>query len=160
MQDPELAKQLADSVAQKLAPFLVAFQMQRVQKNLKYLESRYRDSESAYLASLKALADFYDQHAANIRTIDTIVVKRLRAESDLKFDVYSELAKELEKARIKEQDALPVYNILEPATFASQNNAPKTGKIMVIMLFLGFVAGVGLLFGKRFVSNFTPNAER
>ena len=160
LQDPAQAKQLADSVAQKLSPFLIAFQMQRVQKNLEYLEARYLDSESAYQASLKALSDFYDQHAANVRTMDTIAVKRLRAESDLKFDVYSELAKELEKARIKEQEALPVYNILEPASVASQNNAPKTGKIMVIMLFLGFIAGIGLLFGKKFVTNFTQTIPK
>jgi len=154
MQDPFVAKQLADSISQKISAFLINFQMQRVQKNIQYLAVQYRDAETNYLVSLKKLSDFYDQHTAKIRSMDTIMLKRLRAESDLKFNVLNELAVQLEKTRIKEEERLAVCSILEPASVANQCNATKTGKIVLLMFFLGVFAGVGLIFVKGFINKF------
>jgi uncharacterized protein involved in exopolysaccharide biosynthesis len=157
MQDPTLAQQLADSITQHLAPFLVTFQMQRTQNNLLFLNSRYRDAEAAYLTSLKTLSDFYSQNAQNLRAMDTIMVKRLRAESDVKLIVYGEVAKQIEEVKIKEMEQTPLYSVLEAATIASQTNSPKTVTVMLVMLFLGLIAGVGAVFGLRIFGNSKMN---
>lgn len=158
MQDPGFAMQLADSVANKVTPFLSNFKTKRIQKNQEYITGRLIEADSAYLQSLNVLSDFYERNARNIRQMDTIVLKRLRAESELRFNVYSELAQEIEKMKIKEYELIPIINILGPATGASQSNVIKIGKPMIIMLLLGLLAGVGFIFGKRFLNNFT-NSE-
>jgi uncharacterized protein involved in exopolysaccharide biosynthesis len=154
MQNSLQATQLADSIGQKLAPFLLAYQIQWTQKNLQYLAGQYREAEAAYRQSLQDLSNFYDQNARNLHARDTITIKRLQADKDIKYDIYSELALQLERVRIKEQEQIPIYNILEPATVAKQNNAQKTIKTLFIMLFLGLFAGVGLLYVKSIFHNF------
>ena len=158
MQDPLIAMQMVDSVIQKLVPFMETYQSPRMKNNLQYLESRCRYAESDYLKSLKILSDFYDQHARNNQTLDTITVKRLKAESELKFDIYSGLVKQLETSRLKEHDQIPICNILEPATIANQNNEPKIAKPLLLMMFLGLIAGVVLLFGKSFYNKIKMNS--
>ena len=150
MQDSQIATQLADSIASKLSPFLINFHLLRSQKNLQYLAGRYRDAENAYLQSLKELSAFYDKNAGNLHGMDTITVKRLRAESDLKFDVYSELAQEIEKARIKEQEQAPIFNLLQPGTPARRANESDTKKTVMIMLFLGLICGGTFVLVKQY----------
>lgn len=159
MQDPNLSKQLADSIAQTVGPFLETNRIPRMLKNKNYVTSRYFEAEIAYTQSIKALSDFYHQNAGNLHPIDTITVKRLRAESDLKYEVYCMLAQQLEISKIKEQEQIPICTAIKPATLPFQNNAPRAGKIIFIAILMGIVTGVSWIFGKKFIHKITKIQE-
>jgi len=160
MQEPILARQLADSIGQRLGQYLLTFRTQRTQKKLAFLIKRYNETEEAYLQSLKTLSDFHTQRNHNSKLTDTLTLLRLKSEIDLRFEVCCELAKKLENAKITEQDQIPVINILEPASPASQNNAPKTRQTMFLMLILGLLGGLGIVFGKQIYHIFMNAARR
>jgi len=151
MQHPALAQQLADSVASRFSGFLTAFTLQRKSQGLQYLENRYRDADAAYRQSLADLSGFYHLNPGNAAKRDTIAEKRLRAESDLKYDVLSELAIQLEKERIREQADMPVIRIIDPASVAAWSNQAGMTKVLAIMFFLGITVGVAWVLGKEYV---------
>ena len=70
-------------------------------------------------------------------------------------------AKQIEKIKLNAGKQQPVITVLEPATGATQVNVPKPIKIPLIMLFLGLIAGTGIVFGKKFyIKNFSESPGR
>lgn len=141
MQHPALAQQLADSVASRFSGFLVDFALQRRSQALKSLENRYREADAAYRQSLAALSGFYRINQRSAAKRDTIAEKQMRAESDIRYDVLSELAIQLEKQRIREQDDIPVVRIIDPASAAGRSNQTDVAKPLTILFFLGAIIG-------------------
>jgi len=160
MQDPLLAPQLADSVAQTVVIFLVEFKTQRAQMNLQYLASRCREAEASYEQSIKALTGFYDHHAKKISGNDTIALKLLQDEKKLRYNVYTELALQFEKDAETAQKEIPIIKVIDHATVAFQNNKQETGKISMIMLFLGFTAGMWIVLGRNSFARYRKTANR
>ncbi len=141
LQQPAMAQQLADSIAERFSGFLVGFALQRNSHCMNSLENRYREADAAYRQSLMALSDFYRLNSGSAAKRDTIVEKRMRAESDIRYDVLSELAIQLEKQRIKEQDDIPMIRIIDPASAAGRSNPVKAVKLLTIMFLLGSIVG-------------------
>jgi len=43
-----------------------------------------------------------------------------------------------------------VINVLEPATVAVPINVIRVQRVVLLMVFFGLIAGIGIVFGKRF----------
>ena len=80
---------------------IIQFQKEGSSKSIQFLTDGYLKSESTYQQSQQALADFYKKNSMNPQLIDSIEVKRLNADIKLKYNVYSELYRQLEQAKIE-----------------------------------------------------------
>jgi len=67
------------------------------------------------------------------------------------YSVYSELAKQLEQAKIQVKQDTPVFTIIEPISVPIKKSKPNRPMILLIWLFLGGVLGTGVVFGKEFI---------
>lgn len=141
LQQPAMAQQLADSIAERFSGFLVGFALQWNSQSMNSLENRYREADAAYRQSLTALSDFYRLNSGSAAQRDTIAEKRMRAESDIRYDVLSELAIQIEKQRIKGQEDIPVIRIIDPASAAGRSNSVGAAKLLTVMLILGAIIG-------------------
>jgi uncharacterized protein involved in exopolysaccharide biosynthesis len=74
--------------------------------------------------------------------------ERLQQEMNLAYQVYSQVASQLEAARIKEQEAKPVFVVLEPAVIPNLKAGPSKAKMLVVFTFLAACgAAAWVLFG-------------
>lgn len=160
LQQPAMAQQLADSIAERFSGFLVGFALQRNSQSMNSLENRYREADAAYRQSLTALSDFYRLNSGSAAQRDTIAEKRMRAESDIRYDVLSELAIQIEKEQIKKQTEMPVINIIEQASVATQSNRPNAVKTLTFMLLLGMTVGVFWILGKDYIQKLRSAGDR
>jgi uncharacterized protein involved in exopolysaccharide biosynthesis len=78
-------------------------------------------------------------------------VERLQGEYSIALNVYNELAKQLEQAKIQVKEETPVFSVLEPAMIPREKSKPKKPMIVAIWLFLGGILGVGIVFGKGYL---------
>lgn len=78
---------------------------------------------------------------------------RLQNEYKLAFEVYSQLAQQLEQAQITVKEDTPVFSIVKPVTVPLEKSKPNRPMILVIWTFLGGVLGIGWIFGKHFLSD-------
>ena len=80
--------------------------------------------------------------------------ERLQNEMNLAFQVYTQVAQQLQMAKAKVQEITPVYTVVQPATVPL--NAAKPSKMLILVAFV-FLAGVGsvgwILFVKDFIKN-------
>ena len=118
MQDQLIAKQMTDSVVQKLIQFVKGVcvkkandQAEHVLKNLQFLTEGFQSVESKYFQAQKALSDFYHHNSKNLESIDSIEVKRLNADIKMKYNFYSILYQQLEQAKIDARKQLDEVRI-------------------------------------------------
>ncbi|MDE7069273.1 MAG: chain-length determining protein [Alistipes sp.] len=146
-------------------PLVVATVMNAVLDHLKAYMSDYRtsksrqDAENLSVICEERKADYYrtqQQYAAYADANKSVVLQsvqaereRLQQEMQLAYQVYSQVATQLEAARIKEQQAKPVFAIIDPVTVPLRKSAPSKAKLLVGFVFLFGCAGVAWeLFGR------------
>jgi len=67
------------------------------------------------------------------------------------YGIYSELAKQLEQAKIQVKQDTPVFTIIEPISVPTKKSKPNRPMILFIWLFLGGILGTGIVFGKGYL---------
>ena len=66
--------------------------------------------------------------------------------------MYSELAKQLEQARIKVKEDTPVFSIVEEVTVPVERSKPHRSLILILWTLLGGILGVALVIAKYSIS--------
>ena len=99
------------------------------------------------------LASFQDSNRGLISSLPQTRLSQLQTDFNLAFNIYSELAKQLESQKIKVKEDTPVFTVIEPVSVPLDRSKPKRGIIIAVWSFLGIVIGVGLIFVKDFISN-------
>ncbi len=155
MPTAELAAQVASHAAKLLSDYAIGYKTEKVKEDLVFIEERYKEAEQRFGQSQRALARFRDSNHGNLTALARTEEQRLQSNYDLAFSLYNSLASQYEQARIKLQEETPVVKIIEPAVVPDEKSAPKRKMIIVVSIFLGCFAGIGLLFGKMVWGNFT-----
>ena len=84
--------------------------------------------------------------------------ERLQQEMNLAYQVYSQVATQLEGARIQAEQAKPVFVILEDVKVPLQRSAPSKAKLLVIFTFLaGCISAAWVLFGEEYWKKLKEN---
>ena len=80
--------------------------------------------------------------------------ERLQNEQSLAFQVFSQVATQLQMARAKLQEEKPAFTVLEPASVPVYPSGTSRKMILIVVVFMG-VAGASawILFGKDLWAN-------
>jgi hypothetical protein len=103
----------------------------------------YKKVEQAKISSAKQLEQ------ANLDAAKQIELTKLDGEKQLeqaKFDA----EKQLEQIKLDAVKKMTSFNVVEPATTAKQVSVSGKQKVIWLMVFIGFVVGIGIIFGKKF----------
>ena len=104
-----------------------------------------------YYAAQQAYAKYTDANKNVILQSAQAERDRLQQEMNLAFQVYSQVATQLEAARIKEQEAKPVFAVVQPPLVPLEKAAPSKVKYLVVFTFLaGCCAAAWVLFGQEY----------
>jgi len=156
LQDPVVAAQLADSVMKSLTRYIIDYRTQKAKVDLGFVEERQSESKERFSQAQMALAVFRDQNKNVILSSAQTIEQNLQAEYNLSFNLYNALCQQLEQAKIKVQEKTPVFKVIDPAKVSLQKSKPRRSMIFVAMVFLGGFVGLGIIFGKLVLKNFTP----
>jgi uncharacterized protein involved in exopolysaccharide biosynthesis len=146
MPEALMSAQVAARMQELLQEYVTRFKVQKVQANLDFVEARYEEVKADFEAKERALAKFQDANRDISSAVARTRESRLSNESDLAFAIYSEMARQREQASIKVKEDTPTFTVVEPVTVPITKSAPMRLVIMVLSLFLGALAGVGLVF--------------
>ena len=98
-----------------------------------------------------ALSEYRDKNRyLNLNTAK-IEEQRIQADFLLTQNLFNELSKQLEQAKIKVAEESPVFKTLEPARVPLQKSGPKRTAIMAGFLVLGVIIGLVVFFIRKFV---------
>ena len=113
LQNPKVAAVVADSVVGKLQEYIINYRTSKAKEDCIYLERLFKERQQEYYVAQKRYADYMDSH-------DNIILQSVRAEQErlqndmsLAYQVYSQVASQLQVARAKVQEEKPVFAVVE-----------------------------------------------
>ena len=113
---------------------ITGYRTSKAKEDCVYLEKLFRERQEEYYIAQKKYATYVDTH-------DNLILQSVRAEQErlqndmsLAYQVYSQVANQLQVSRAKVQEEKPVFAIVEPAVIPQQPSG--TGKKMYVILFV------------------------
>lgn len=153
MDEPLAAAQMLKNAENYLQNAVTEFKIQKAKQQLDFIQKRYNEAEKDFKEKQIRLASFQDSNRGLISSLPQTRLSQLQTDFNLAFNIYSELAKQLESQKIKVKEDTPVFTVIEPVSVPLDRTKPKRGIIIAVWSFLGIVIGVGLIFVKDFISN-------
>lgn len=148
MQDPLVAAIITDTVVVKLKEHITKYRVSKAEDDCKYWEQLNEQRKNEYYAKQKVYAEYVDANQNVILQSVRIEQERLQNDMNLAYQVYSNVATQLQMAKAKVQEAKPVFAVVEPASVPLQPTGTSRKMILVGTVFL-FVAAAAawVLFG-------------
>jgi len=142
--DPLLAAQSANSLVEQLIAFNKEFRGSTAMENRTFVEGRLADAGKLLRQAEESLAEF-NRLNRKIATpdIQAELERRTRAVK-VQEEVFIELSRQVELARIQAQENRVSIEILEPAIAPTVRSAPRRTQTVLIAVFIGLIGGCGL----------------
>ena len=154
MQDPLISASLTDTIMHSLQNYITDYRTNKARHDLAYMEKLYKEARQEYMEAQEKYARFADTNLDLNRLIYRAEQERLQNEMNLAFQVYTQVAQQLQMAKAKVQEITPVYTVVQPATVPLSAAKPSKMLILVAFVFLAGVISVGwILFVKDFIKN-------
>ena len=157
MPEAVASAQLAQATVVLLQKYITEFKIAKVQSNLDFIQSRYNEAKKNFEDIQVRRAAFRDANTNTNKYSARVEAEKLDAEYTLAMNLYSELATQLEQAKIEVKKDTPILTVVRPVTIPYKKSKPQRLQILVAFTFLGVVAGAGLVLGLPMLANITGN---
>ena len=149
VQDPLVAATMADTVLVKLQKYITKYKTSKAEEDLKYWEQLYKERQDEYYKAQEKYAKYSDTNQGVILQSVRIEQERLQNEQSLAFQVFTQVATQLQMSRAKLQEEKPAFAILEPASVPLQPTGTSKKIIILGLVFLAVaITSAWILFGK------------
>lgn len=148
------AAQLAQASVELLQKYITKFKIEKVQSNLDFVQERYNEAKGNFEDIQSRRAKFRDANHNSVKYAARVEQEKLDAEYTLAMNLYSELATQLEQAKINVKETTPILTVIRPVTVPYKKSKPQRAMILLAFTFLGFAAGAGLVLVSQTLAQF------
>lgn len=141
MQDRILSAVVADSLVVKLEKYIINYRTSKAQQDLGFATNTFEDARKKYYDAQQRYARYVDQNKNIILESVLIEQERLKNEQSLAYNLYSSLAQQVEKARLKVQEKTPCITVFEPASIPTKRSNISKLTLLVVFSIAGGLGG-------------------
>lgn len=153
MPEAVMAAQLAQQAQEMLQKYITEFKIAKVQAALDFIEERYVDVKREMESKQQALIDFQEEKKGRSSIQLEAKEKILNNDYELFFNLYADIVRQREQAKIQVKENMPVLTVIEPVVLPSSPAKPRRIVIVLISLFLGGFLGCGWVLGSDVYRN-------
>lgn len=151
LQDPKVTATIADSVVSKLQQYITTYRTSKAKDDCQYLEKLYKERQQEYYDAQQRYARYVDANSNVVFQSTLAERERLQNDMSLAYQVYSQVAQQLQVARAKVQEEKPVFAVVEPAVVPLNPSGTSRKVIVLGFIFLAVAfAGAWELLGKKY----------
>lgn len=147
--EPVQTADLAIKAQELLQSEVTRFRTQKAADELKYIQERYEEVKKEAESYQAALAILTDRSQNMTTSRARLERERLQAKYAVTSAVYSELAKQLETAKMKVKRDTPILTVVQPVTVPTKPSNSRA-KTLIIWTFFGGILGCGIVLGKQY----------
>ena len=147
--EPIQTAELAMKAQQLLQEEITRFRVEKSQSELEYIQARYDEIKQETEAYQEQLAKITDKTQNITTTKDRIEHDRIQSKYNTANSIYTELAKQLEQAKLQVKRDTPVLTIVQPVTVPTKPSNSRA-RTLIMWTFFGFILGCGWVLGKEF----------
>jgi capsular polysaccharide biosynthesis protein len=148
--EPLQTAELALKAQQLLQEEITRFRTEKAQDNLDYIQARYYEIKAEAESYQTALATIRDRNQNMTTTRSQIEQERLQSKYMVANSIYSEMAKQLEQAKMQVKRDTPVLTIVQPVSVPRKPSNSRA-KTLIVWAFLGGILGCGIVLGKGYL---------
>lgn len=151
LQDPKVTATIADSVVAKLQQYITTYRTSKAKEDCQYLEKLYKERQQEYYDAQQRYARYVDANSNVVFQSTMAERERLQNDMNLAYQVYSQVAQQLQVARAKVQEEKPVFAVVEPAVVPLYPSGTSRKVILLGVVFLAVAfTGAWELLGKKY----------
>lgn len=145
--DPQVSALMADTVMTRLQNYVVDYRTKKARHDLEYINELYEQAKTEYLEAQKVYAQVFDSNRNVYSKSASSNMEYLENEMQLKLAVYTETAQQLQMARAKVQEQMPVFTVLQSATVpVNPSSVSKTVVVLSFIIIGVFLGAIWILF--------------
>ncbi len=141
MPEPLLAAEVVQASLEQLQRYITRLRIEKVQSNLEFVQQRYDEAFRRFEHIQTRRANVRDANRNTTRYAAQTYLEQLDAEYSLAMNIYSELAMQLEQAKIKVKEETPVLTIISPVVVPFRKDRPRRMIIICIFAVVGLCVG-------------------
>lgn len=158
LQDPEVVYTVVDAVVNNLKQYMTDYRSSKSRQDAENLTVICEQRKADYYKAQQAYASYIDSNKSVSLQSAQVESVRLQQEMNLAYQVYSQVATQLEGARIQAEQDKPVFVVVQPPVVPLRKTAPSKAKMLVIWTFLaGCCAAAWVLFGNEYWNKIKDN---
>ncbi|GAB4036902.1 GNVR domain-containing protein [Spirosoma jeollabukense] len=150
--DPVVAATVAQLSLNYLTSYITSYRTDKARKRVLFLTNQVGEAKQRYQTAEYALSNYRDRNRGLYLNTAKLDEQRLQADYLLQQSVYSDLAKQLEQAKIKVEEDTPTFKTLEPPTVPLRKSEPKRTIIMLSCAIAGAFLTLGVLLVRQVMS--------
>lgn len=148
MQDPLISAALTDTVMRKLQNYIIDYRTNKARHDLAFTEKLYEEAKIAYNKAQQAYAAYTDGNMNVVMARYKTEEERLQNEKNLAYNVYNQVAQQLQMSKAKVQEITPVYTVVQPAVVPLKPAKPSKPLILIGFVFLAAFGSIGWILVK------------
>lgn len=149
-QDPYIAWTMVNAVTTQLQSFITSYRTNKAKNDEAYMQKLYKEAEDEYTEARLKYASFCESNTNVVLKSVESKMKELENDMDLKLNIYTQMAEQLQMAKAKVQERTPAFTALQKASAPVKHaNMPKL-YILIIFVFLSVITRLTVLFCKNY----------
>ena len=157
--EPELSAAIVNAFLEELIKYNQDIRDTKAKQNREFIEERLEENRKLLKKAEAELADFTAKNKKIVTPDLEIELDRLKRNIKVQEEVYMMLKKQLELAKIEEQEKKPVIEILEKASAPLYKSSPKAKRNVILAGFVSLFLFSGLAFVLEYISKMNPKDE-
>lgn len=141
MPGAEMAAQIAQQTQEMLQQYITEFKVAKVQATLNFIEERHAEVKQELEKKQQALIVFREKNKENSLLVKKGEEKILNNEYELFFNLYADIVRQREQARMLVKENIPVLTVIEPVILPSSPAKPNRMLIIAISALIGGFIG-------------------
>lgn len=141
-----MAAEMAKFAENLLQKEIIDFKVRNAKEQLRFTEERFEEKKVEFEVAQSRLSNFMDrnQNLSSAAVMNNL--KKLEGEYSFTFNIYTELAKELEQAKLQVSKDTPVLAVIQPVNVPKEKASPNRPLILIVFTLIGLSFGIGYVF--------------
>ena len=151
LQDPLVVAAVMDAITENLKVYMSDYRTSKARQDVENLSIICDERKSDYHRAQQIYAEYIDANKNVVLQSAQAERERLQQEMNLAYQVYSQVATQMEGARIQEQQAKPVFVVIDPVTIPIKKAAPSKAILLILFTLIGVsCASAWIFFGEKY----------
>ena len=154
MQDPLISATLTDSVMMRLQNYITDYRTTKARHDLENTKKMFEEARQKYYLVQQKYANYLDKNQnLSLESVRT-ERERLQNETNLAFNLYNQMAQQLQMSKLKVQESTPVFTIVEAVSVPLVPSSPSKLKVIILFLFIGIaISSLWVIYVRALISD-------
>lgn len=140
--DPVVSATMADTIQHLLQQYIILYRTQKARNDVEYTKKLYKEAKKQYVKAQEIYSSYSDSNVDVI--LESYKAKRdeLENEMQLKYNMYNQIAQQLQAVQAKVQERTPAFSTIQEASVPLKASSTPRSFIVLIYAFLGIFCDV------------------